>query len=95
MSSKRSKNYTKANLEEAIYKIKNKECKISEASRFYKIPKQTFSDRINKNLINIGSGTTTRLSQITEELLVHILIKLAEWGYGLKFTQLQVVIVQY
>ncbi len=35
------------------------------------------------------------MSQITEQLLVHFLIKLAEWGYGLKLSQLQVVIAQY
>ncbi len=43
----------------------------------------------------IGSGSATILSRATEEMLVYIIKKFADWGYGLTFRHLQKITNDY
>jgi hypothetical protein len=61
----------------------------------YSIPLTTVSRRQKNIGLTIGSGTTTILSRATEELLVDMMRRLADWDYGLTFTHVQKVIHDY
>jgi hypothetical protein len=50
------------------------------ASEFYSIPLTALSRRQKNIGFTIGSGTTTILSTATEELLVHMMRRQADWG---------------
>ena len=65
---------------------------LRKASELYNIPLSTLYRRKNGIGGSIGSGSTSILSRATEELLVHMIKKLADWGYGLTFKHVQRVI---
>ena len=62
----------------------------------YRVPKSTLITR-NKcgNLGFHGSARATHLSDPTERLLVHMLQCFGDWGFGLTFTNVKSIIVEY
>jgi hypothetical protein len=79
--------YNPSTLAKAIELVTSKTMKLRDASRRYGIPLATLHDKINgKHLLKVGSPT--RLSYDYEKLLVHALINLAEWGFGLSRRQI-------
>ena len=80
---------------ERVNSIDANRISLRKAAILYNIPLATLYRRKNDIGGSIGSGTTTVLSRATEELLVHMIKRLADWGYGLTFKHVQRVIYDY
>ena len=66
-----------------------------QAAFNYKVPKSTLAFLIKNPSANLGSGSSTVLSRAFEIMLVHMLIKLSDWGFGRRFVDLQSIICEY
>ena len=75
---------------------KTQKLSLRKAAELFKVPKSTLSDRYKKDNLGFhGSGSTTYLSTVTENLLVEMLIVFGDWGYGVTFTDMQSIILNY
>ena len=87
--------YTEQQLMEAISKVESNELSIRVAAFNYGVPRSTIQFRIKNPTAPLGTGATTILSRATELLLVHILVKLSDWGFGRRFVELQSIVCEY
>lgn len=71
--------YSKANLQDAVEKIRNNEMSYGEASRFYNVPKTTLYNKM-QNKHNNRRGATTTLSKTQEDELAEWILKHQEYG---------------
>lgn len=74
--------WTQESLEEAIGQVWRIDC-----TQQYKIPKQTLSDKIRgRTNVKAQLGRSTALTK-NEEEIVEICILFADWGFGLKMSE--------
>ena len=92
---KKVKSYSEDDIQNAIKKIESKQMTLRKASFSFKVPYSTVQNRMTREVQTVGSGTSTVLSKVTEELLVHIIKMLAEWGFGLRFPSIQSIVADY
>jgi hypothetical protein len=71
-----------------VYALDSSRISFRKASELKNIPLITLSERQKYIGLTFGSGTTTILRR-AEELFEHKIIRLADLGYGLKFTHVQ------
>jgi hypothetical protein len=73
--------YTEKDIENAMKSVKT--IGLRKAAKLHGVPKSTLSRRKASGNVGFhGSGSTTRLSKATQELLVHMLQTCSDWGYG-------------
>ena len=88
LGSRSYKNYTADTVEKAIREIKFKKLSLSKASKKYKIPKGTLSNKLNnKKMKDVGRPPV--LSNDEEKALVNMLLKTAQWGFPLTHDDLR------
>ena len=93
---KKNKTYTEDDIKNALYDMETNETTLRKAAFKFNIPKSTLKDRkSNGNNDFHGNGSTTNLSKQTEQLLVHMLKSLSDWGYGLTFIEVQDLVFEY
>ena len=86
----KKRKWDQANMEMALSELRNKTMKPTEASRYYKIPRKTLTDRISKNIKDDckGGGAGTFLSQEHEESLCSYIDYMAKRGFPLTISQI-------
>lgn len=94
VNKRKYKNYDKDDMQKAVAEFKEGKgsCKLIAAR--YGINRTTLLNHI-KNFKCQAVGHPTVLSLAEEELLVHSLVKLGEWGFGFNRLQLQVCVQDY
>jgi hypothetical protein len=92
---KKAKKYSDEDYENAKKDYENRQCSMRQAAFQHNIPFETFRNNLKNNIQIFGSGSTTILSYATEKMLVHMIQILGDWGYGLKFQDLQKIVGDY
>lgn len=82
------KSYRDEDMQKAVEDIRSGKLSMKKAACLYKINRTTLLNHFHQKKCSTV-GRPTALSKTEEELLVHSLIKLAEWGFGLDRQQLQ------
>ena len=82
LSKKKEKPYTEEQVALAVPKVKSGEFSHNKTAKSFSIPVATLHRRVQGIGETIGRGSNTRLSQQLESILVDILIKLSDWGFG-------------
>jgi hypothetical protein len=92
--SKKMTKYSEEQMQLAIKDVNRNTYSLNQAAKLYGIPKTTLFDRVNNRYDRpgTGSGATSWLPEEFESLLVDALIKLAEWGYGLNFSGVKMIV---
>ncbi len=69
---------------------------LRKAAKLHGVPKSTLSRRKASGNVGFhGSGSMTRLSKATEELLVQMLQTCSNWGYGLTQSNIRTLVENY
>lgn len=92
-STKRYKSYSDADMQKAILEI-NGGVSIKKAAERFNINRTTLMNHVKGFKCN-KVGRPTVLTKEEEELLVHSLVKLGEWGYGFDRMQLRLAVKDF
>jgi len=70
--SRKYKNYTSLDMQNALISIKTKQMSVLKASKIYNIPNRTLYDRIKKSYFECTEKTTEKTSYIQPEIIKKI-----------------------
>jgi hypothetical protein len=88
--------YSEKDIENALHALASTQMNLTRAALSFGITKTTLSRRLaNNNQGFHGSGSTTKLSRQTEELIVHMLQAFSDWGYGLTNGNVRTIVEDY
>ena len=89
-------NYTEADLYNAVEAVNKGQLSQRAAADVYGVPRCTIQRwQKGRNCSQLGSGHKTVLSDEEEKLIVHALITIAEWGFGIDDQDLKDIISVY
>ena len=94
-SKKKEKPYTEEQVALAVAKVKSGEFSLNKTAQSFSIPIATLHRRVHGIGETIGSGSNTRLSQQLESILVDILTKLSDWGFGRTYNDVITLVTNY
>ena len=80
---------------EAVNLVSEGRLSYRKAAEMYEVPRSTIADGVNQKYKTNSIGRPTTLSNTVEELIVHALIKLGDWGFGFTDNDLLGVIKTY
>lgn len=81
-------------MQSAVNCIRNEGVSIKRASEMYAINRTTLMNHVKNYKCN-AVGRPTVLTKDEEQLIVHALVKLSDWGFGLDRFQLQICVQDY
>ncbi|KAJ8951729.1 hypothetical protein NQ318_012580 [Aromia moschata] len=93
-SKRHYKTYSSDSMDSAIKRVKNDGLSVKRAAELYGINRTTLLNHI-RNYKCKDVGRPTVLTKKEEQLIVHALSKLADWGFGLDRRQLQCCVQDY
>lgn len=88
------KTYSKEAMESAVNCVRNDGTSVKRAAEMFGINRTTLLNHTNNYKCNTV-GRPTVLAPDEEQLIVHALIKLADWGFGLDRLQLKRCVQDY
>ena len=95
LSKKKEKLYIEKQVALAVAKVKRGEFLLNKIAQSFSISAATLHRCVHGIGETIGSGSNTRLSQQLESILVGILIKLSDWGFGRTFNDVITLVTNY